>query len=69
MKPFWIKTLPFSGDTAALFRLFSAEKNLFFLDSNLTGGSNSRYSFLGFNPVEIIEGKENSSDFRTDLCE
>ena len=52
------KTFDFSNDVFDLFALFKEEPHLFFLDSSLTTSVNGRYSFIGFDPFEIVEGHD-----------
>ncbi len=40
-----------------IFKRLGSQKNLFFLDSSLSG-AHARFSYLGFDPVEIIQGKD-----------
>jgi para-aminobenzoate synthetase component 1 len=50
------QSFDFSNDVFDLFALFKDEPHLFFLDSSLTASTNGRYSFIGFDPFEIVEG-------------
>ena len=52
------KSFDFSNDVFELFLLFKEEPHLFFLDSSLTTSANGRYSFIGFDPFEIVEGSD-----------
>jgi para-aminobenzoate synthetase component 1 len=53
-----IQSFDFSNDVFDLFALFKQEPHLFFLDSSLTTSTNGRYSFIGFDPFEIVEGHD-----------
>ncbi|MBL8013442.1 MAG: anthranilate synthase component I family protein [Candidatus Omnitrophica bacterium] len=57
------KTIPFTEDVFDLFMLFKEESHLFFLDSSLTASPNGRYSFIGFDPFEVFEGR-NLADYQ-----
>lgn len=57
------KTIPFQEDVFDLFMLFKEEPHLFFLDSSLTASPNGRYSFIGFDPFEISQGR-NLDDYQ-----
>ncbi len=56
-----LKTFNFSDDVFDLFFLFKEEPHVFFLDSSLTASANGRYSILGFDPFDVIEGTDLSS--------
>jgi len=52
--PYIWTTCDFSGDAIEILDLFRDRSNLFFLDSSLSGGSRGRYSFIGFDPFDIV---------------
>lgn len=58
MKNLLIKTIPFRGSAFDLLRLFQSKQKLFYLDSALNRRLRGRFSFIGFDPFEWIEGKD-----------
>ena len=52
-----IKTFDFHGDAIDLMGVFKNRKKLFCLDSSLHRARKGRYSFIGFDPSDWIEGK------------
>jgi len=44
-----------------LFKLFSDEPHVFFLDSSLYEDKRGRYSFIGFDPFEVFQGDRDGS--------
>ncbi len=63
------KTFDLTADPFELFSLFKEETGLFFLDSSLASSANGRYSFIGFDPFMVREGRtlEAFHDFRKEF--
>jgi para-aminobenzoate synthetase component I len=63
------KTFDLTSDPFDLFSLFREETGLFFLDSSLASTANGRYSFIGFDPFLVREGRtlEAFHDFRQEF--
>lgn len=51
-------SIPFTGQAWEVFRLFAGQKNAFFLDSSLDGSPQGNFSYVGFNPFKIVEGRD-----------
>ncbi len=52
-----IKTFDFSGRAIEIPDLFEDEPHVFFLDSALPNKTTGRFSFIGFDPFEIFQGR------------
>ena len=52
-----IKDFSFEGDVLDIVKAFEGRRHLFVLESSLFNQSRGRYSFMGFDPFDVIEGK------------
>ena len=83
MHNYTLKSFDYSGDALQIVHCFSDQPHLFFLDSSQLDPNRGRYSFIGFDPVKVIQTssldgfneleriflkcKDLSSDLRTPL--
>lgn len=56
MKNYLHKTIPFAGNGAQLLNIFKDKPYVFLLESSLKHRALGRYSFLGFEPFDIVRG-------------
>jgi len=52
-----IRSFDFKGDAARLLGPLAGRPNLFFLDSNQLDPARGRFSFIGFDPIELLADK------------
>ena len=57
---YW-QTYSFDGDSIDILNLFKEEPFAFFLDSSLQNETTGRFSFIGFDPFDIFNGKGNNA--------
>ena len=53
----FVKIYDFSGRAAELLELFKDKPQVFLLETGISNPTTGRFSFLGFDPFEIFEGK------------
>lgn len=56
MKNYLHKTIPFAGNGVQLLNIFKNKPYVFLLESSLKHRALGRYSFLGFEPLDVVRG-------------
>ncbi|MDO5707059.1 MAG: aminodeoxychorismate synthase component I [Andreesenia angusta] len=61
-----IKEIQTKLDSFQLYSIFKDKKNSFFLDSGMDYDKLGKYSFIGFDPIEIIKSKNDNIEIKKD---